>query len=35
MRSGIFSSQQQQGCNLKKVPNQPIWKGDYFAIIAT
>ncbi|CAD5328760.1 unnamed protein product [Arabidopsis thaliana] len=27
MRSGIFSSQQQQGCNLKKVPNQPIWKG--------
>ncbi|CAE6181923.1 unnamed protein product [Arabidopsis arenosa] len=25
MRSGIFSSQ--QGSNLKKVPNQPIWKG--------
>lgn len=33
MRSGIFSSQ--QCSNLKKVPNQPIWKGDNFAIIAT
>lgn len=33
MRSGIFSSQ--QGSNLKKVPYQPICKGDNFAIIAT
>lgn len=35
MRFGIFTSQVQQGSNLKKVPNQPICKGDNFlAIIA-